>query len=82
MTSSKRKLGLTLGTVIVLTLAACAPEGQRERGGDVGGDIRNISESMNMHGEDDAMDRIFYDTPRMGLGIERSYGARAGDSES
>jgi hypothetical protein len=82
MTLNRRRFTLILCTVTLLLIAACAPEGQRERGGDVGGDIRNLSESMNMHGEDDSIDRIFYETPRMGLGIERSQDARADDTES
>ncbi len=82
MRSSKRFICALLASGILLALVACAPEGQRERGGDTGGDIRNLSDSMNMHGEDDAMTRIYYETPLMGEGIERSRDARADDDES
>ena len=81
MKLSKRLMAITL-TVTLLAIAACAPEGQRELGGDAGGDIRNLSDPVRMHGEDDAITRIFYDTPRMGLGIERSENAQTDDSES
>jgi hypothetical protein len=82
MRSSKRTILSLLTAGVLLILVACAPEGQRERGGHSGGDIRNLSDSMNMHGEDDAQTSIWYETPRMGLGIERSQDARSDDDES
>jgi hypothetical protein len=82
MRLNKRYIASLMSAGILLALTACAPEGQRDRGGDAGGDIRNLSDSMSMHGEDDAMDRIYYQTPRMGQGIERSQDARADDDES
>ena len=81
MRLNKGLITVALAAVLV-AVAACAPEGQREMGGDAGGDIRNLSDDMNMHGEDDAITRIFYGTPRMGLGIERSEDARADDEGS
>lgn len=81
MRLNRRYGALLLSAGLLLVTAACAPEGQRERGGDAGGDIRNLSDSMNIHGEDDAMTRIYYETPNMGMGIERSQDARADDDE-
>jgi hypothetical protein len=82
MILNRRRFAIALCTAALLLIGACAPEGQRERGGDVGGDIRNLGDSINMHGEDDAMERMYYQTPRMGLGIERSRDERADDDES
>jgi hypothetical protein len=82
MTSNRRKLAVIVCSAALVLFGACAPEGQRERGGDVGGDIRNLGDSINMHGEHDANERMFYQTPHMGQGIERSRDARADDEES
>jgi hypothetical protein len=79
---SSRRLAVVITAAMLLVLAACAPEGQRELGGGAGGDIGNWSDPVRMHGEDDMETRIFYETPRMGLGIERSQDARGDDSES
>jgi hypothetical protein len=76
-----RRFTTILIAAFLLILAACAPEGQREVGGGSGGDIGNLGDDINMHGEDDSMTRIFYETPRMGQGIERSQDAR-GDDDS
>lgn len=67
---------------LTFVLAGCIPEANRERGGDAGGDIGNWADDIVMHGEDDVTNRIYYETPYMGQGIERSQDARADDSES
>jgi hypothetical protein len=54
-----------------LLITGCAPEGERERGGGPGADSGNHGDSINMHGEGSAVDRIYYETPSMGRGIER-----------
>lgn len=82
MRLSRRTVTLFLCSCILALVTACAPEGQRERGGDAGGDIGNRSDPVNMHGEQDPVDRIFYQTPRSGMGIERSQDAQTDDSES
>lgn len=81
MRLNRRYVVALLSAGMLLAFTACAPEGQRERGGGVGGDTRNLSDSMNLHGEDDPMTSVYYETPRMGLGIERSQDARADDDE-
>jgi hypothetical protein len=64
-------LAIILAT-LMLALAACTPEERRERGGDRGGDIGNTGRVVRMHGDVDAVEKIYYQTPPMGKGIERS----------
>jgi hypothetical protein len=63
-------------TVAVL-LTGCIPEANRERGGGSGGDIGNWGHPVRMHGDEDPTQRIYYQTPSMGRGIERSGSAGA-----
>lgn len=79
---SSRRLAPAALLVLSLLLAACTPEGSRERGGDRGGDPGNQSESVTLHSEDELMERIYYQTPSVGRGIERSDRAGAIASES
>jgi hypothetical protein len=58
-------------------LVGCAPEGNRERGGDPGGDIGNWGRPVQMHGEDDPVHQIYYGTPLRGQAIEKAGSAGA-----
>jgi hypothetical protein len=59
---------------LALVLAACnpSPEGRRTRGGGSGGDIGNWGQPVNIHGDVDRVQHIYYNTPDMGRGIETS----------
>lgn len=65
-----RRILVIASAISLLLLAACAPEGQRERGGGAGGDIQNTGQVIQMHGDGDNVQRVYYDTPAMGLGLE------------
>lgn len=81
MRSNKRIVPVLL-IAFTLLLAGCTPEGSRERGGGAGGDPGNHSFTVNMHGGTDPAERIYYQTPSRGQGIERSSSAGAIDPES
>jgi hypothetical protein len=72
MRSSRRRLLLAIIAASAFALAGCIPEANRERGGGPGGDIGNWSEEMTMHGDTPGEERMYYETPLMGKGIERS----------
>ena len=62
---SGRRLLLPLALLaLALSLAACGPEADRERGGGEGADIGNHGDEVQLHGGDPAIDRIYYRTPR------------------
>ena len=54
---------LAAALLLALALTACGPEGDRERGGGLGGDTGNRDEEVELHGEDPAYERIYYRTP-------------------
>ena len=58
-----RLLAVLIGASVVL--AACGPEDGRERGdGDgSGADPDNRDDSVQLHGDEPPLDRIFFDTP-------------------
>lgn len=62
--AARRRLAAALPLLAVLTLglAACSPEANR--GGGEGADVGNRGEPIQMHGDEDQDDRIFFDTPR------------------
>jgi hypothetical protein len=72
MRSSKSRFLICCLFATILLLSGCIPEANRERGGGPGGDIGNRSEQINMHGDVDGRERMYYETPLMGKGIERS----------
>jgi hypothetical protein len=82
MTSSSRKWVLAVTLTLTLLIAGCIPEANRERGGGPGGDIGNWSDTMNMHGQDPGQERMYYQTPLMGQGIERDTRAEGDTPES
>lgn len=79
---SNRRLAPALLIALTLLLAGCTPEGTRERGGDAGADPGNHSSTVNIHGDTDPVERIYYQTPLVGRGIERSGRAGAINPES
>jgi hypothetical protein len=82
MKSVSRRLVLVCVLGMALFLAGCIPEANRERGGDSGGDIGNWSHPVRMHGDEDPTERMYYQTPSMGRGIERSRDAGTVEPES
>ena len=77
MRSNSRRSLAVIALAGLMALAGCIPEANRERGGDAGGDIRNVGHPVQMHGQEDGRVRMFYETPSMGKGIERSGSAAA-----
>ena len=73
---------MALLLVGIIALTGCIPEANRERGGGPGGDIGNRPDTVQMHGEHDAIDRIYYETPTMGRGIEVDRNARDDDADA
>lgn len=60
--------------VFGIVLTGCTPEGTRTRGEDRGADPGNWGRPVRMHGQDDAVQQIYYETPQVGKGIESSGG--------
>jgi hypothetical protein len=63
----QRFAALLLVVVLValsLTLTACGPEAMRARGGGAGADVGNVGDPVELHGDQDSFDRIYYQTPR------------------
>ena len=56
---------IPLLVAVVLALAACGPEGARERGEGAtsGADPGNWDQDVELHGEAQQDDRIYYQTP-------------------
>lgn len=77
-----RRLAPVILIALTLLLAGCTPEGSRERGGGAGADPGNHAFTVDIHGDSDPAERIYYQTPSMGRGIERSGRAGAIDPES
>ena len=60
----RRRLLLAILAALAISLTACGPEGSRERGGGAGADVRNWDrDDVEVHGSDDAEERIYYQTP-------------------
>jgi hypothetical protein len=54
---------------LTVGLAACGPEDKRERGGDRGADVGNVGTPVQVVGDADRDERIFYQlTPAAGTG--------------
>lgn len=79
---SNRRLAPVILLALTLILAACTPEGTRERGGDQGADPGNHATTVQLHGDEAGGQRMFYQTPSMGRAIERSGVGNAVSSES
>jgi len=50
--------------LLMLALAGCGPEADRFLGGDDGADIDNRDAAIEMHGDDEPEERIYYGTPK------------------
>lgn len=50
--------------LLALLLAGCGPEGDRTRGVGDGADVNNTGDTIDLHGDKSADDRIYYQTPR------------------
>ena len=60
----RRRLLLPFLAAIAIGLTACGPEGSRERGGGAGADVRNWDrDEIELHGNDNEVERIYYQTP-------------------
>lgn len=79
---SDRRIVAVILISLTLLLAACSPEASRERGGGPGADIGNRGATVELHGSEEARERIYYQTPARGRGIERSSRAAAISPES
>lgn len=82
MRSNSRNLLLCGLVSLTFLLAACAPEANRERGGGAGADVGNRDESVTMHGDQSARDRIYYQTPYLVEGYNGRTSAEADSPES
>jgi hypothetical protein len=72
------KRSILIGLIVLGTaVAACAPEGVRQRGGDPAADIGNHGFPVQMHGDVDPVRHIYYQMPLVGKGIQTSGSAGA-----
>lgn len=63
---------LTVAALLAIVVTACSPESERTRGGGSGADIGNWGHPVRLHGDASPSQRIYYDVPDIGKGIQTS----------
>jgi len=67
ITHRRYRAAILLGFVLLLIgmlLSACGPEADRSRGVGAGADVDNTGDTVDLHGDASAEERIYYQTPR------------------